>query len=57
MIKKMADNKTISMDDMHLVLLTDDVNEAKQHIKSYIKKNYFVKRIKPNILLNEKAFD
>ena len=34
---------TISRDDLSLVLLTDDVNEAMHHIHTYIRKNYEVK--------------
>ena len=40
----MAEKGTISKEDLHLVLLTDDVNEAMDHIHTYITTNY---RIKP----------
>src|SRR6185503_18445245 len=40
----MAKHGTISKEDLHLVLLTDDVNEAMDHIHTYITTNY---RIKP----------
>ena len=39
----MADKGTISEEDMRLVLLTDDVSEAIDHITKYIKTNYKVK--------------
>jgi uncharacterized protein (TIGR00730 family) len=41
----MAEKGTISEQDMSLVLLTDDVNEAMEHIVKYIQQNY---KIKPN---------
>ena len=39
----MAQQGTISRDDMKLVLLTDDVDEAIQHIQNYISQNYEIK--------------
>lgn len=39
----MAQQGTISRDDMKLVLLTDDIDEAMQHIQNYISQNYEVK--------------
>ncbi|OLY91116.1 hypothetical protein SAMN05444008_11829 [Cnuella takakiae] len=39
----MAEKKTISEEDLKLVLLTDDVNEAMDHIYKYIQANYKVK--------------
>jgi uncharacterized protein (TIGR00730 family) len=43
MINHMSANETISKEDMSLLLLTDDVDEAMQHIQSYIKTNYTIK--------------
>ena len=43
MIEHMAENETITKDDLSLLLITDDVNEAMQHIQSYILENYRVK--------------
>lgn len=45
----MANEGTISPDDMKLVLLTDDINEAIEHIDHYMEKNYkpWKKRKKP----------
>ena len=40
----MAQQGTISRDDMKLVLLTDSIDEAMDHIRTYINQNY---RIKP----------
>jgi len=39
----MAQQGTISREDMKLVLLTDDIDEAIQHIQTYISLNYKVK--------------
>lgn len=42
-IQHMADEGTISPEDMKLVLVTDDIDEAIQHISKYIKQNYKIK--------------
>lgn len=42
-IEAMAIEGTISKEDMKLVLITDDVEEAMTHIRSYIDTNYKVK--------------
>ena len=42
-LEMMANQGTILKDDMTLVLLTDSVEEAMNHIKTYISKNYDVK--------------
>jgi uncharacterized protein (TIGR00730 family) len=42
----MAQQGTISREDMKLVLLTDDIDEAMQHIRTYINQHYKVKRRK-----------
>ena len=39
----MAEKGTISEEDMSLVLLTDDIQEAMEHIRKYIMQNYKVK--------------
>ena len=39
----MAHKGTISKEDMNLVLLTDDIDEAMDHIRHYITSNYQVK--------------
>ena len=39
-IEVMAKQGTISTEDMKLVLLTDDIDEAMQHIQTYITTNY-----------------
>lgn len=42
-IEGMAEQGTISKEDMNLVLLTDDVDEAMEHIRQYIIANYKIK--------------
>jgi uncharacterized protein (TIGR00730 family) len=42
MIHKMIDEKTISPNDHHLIKFTDDLIEATEHIRHYIRKNYKV---------------
>jgi len=43
MIEHMGEKGTIAKKDLSLVLLTDDVDEAMQHIHTYINKHYQVK--------------
>jgi hypothetical protein len=40
----MEQQKTISPEDLRLVLLTDDVEEAISHIRKYIEGHYEVKK-------------
>ncbi|MDI3322552.1 TIGR00730 family Rossman fold protein [Pinibacter soli] len=42
-MNKMAEEKTISPEDLNLVLLTDSIDEAIAHIEKYIKTNYTIK--------------
>jgi uncharacterized protein (TIGR00730 family) len=42
-MEDMAKKGTISREDMDLVLLTDDVDEAMEHISKYIRSNYTIK--------------
>lgn len=42
-IEFMAENGTISKEDLNLVLVTDDIGEAMMHIHTYIDKNYKVR--------------
>ena len=42
-IEAMAKHGTIAKEDMKLVLLTDDIDEAMQHIRTYITTNYKVR--------------
>ena len=43
MIEAMAEEGTITKEDMSLVLLTDDEDEAIEHIQAYVQKNYKIK--------------
>jgi uncharacterized protein (TIGR00730 family) len=54
MIEWMAEKGTISKEDMRLVLLTDDVQEAMEHIRTYIQKYYKVRPRKALSWLFEK---
>lgn len=42
-MNNMAEQKTISPEDLNLVLLTDSIDEAMAHIEKYIKTNYTIK--------------
>ena len=42
-LRHMQEEKTIAADDLDLLLLTDDVEEAMLHIRRYIRDNYKVK--------------
>jgi len=53
-MQDMAAKGTISKEDMNLVLLTDDVDEAMEHIGKYIRANYKVRPRKRQWWLFEK---
>jgi len=53
LLPKMIQDKTISPDDQHLIKFTDDVDEAINHISTYISKNYKV-RYKASWMLGER---
>lgn len=53
-IEVMAEQGTIAKEDMNLVLLTDDVDEAMNHIGNYIQAHYKVKPRKRHWWLFEK---
>lgn len=42
-IEEMKEQKTVSKEDLNLLLLTDDFNEAMEHIKAYVKMHYKLK--------------
>jgi len=46
-IEFMASEGTISKEDLSLLLVTDSVEEAMEHINTYITSNYTIKRRKP----------
>lgn len=54
MLQKMLAAGTISPNDLDLVLFTDDVQEAVNHISFYIKKHYHLKKVKPRRWLFER---
>ncbi len=54
MIEAMAQAQTISPEDLELVLLTDDIDEAIEHISKYITTNYSIKHRKKKWWLWEK---
>jgi hypothetical protein len=54
MLEHMAEKGTISKEDLSLVLMTDDIDEALQHIRTYIRQNYEVKPRKRSWWLFEK---
>jgi uncharacterized protein (TIGR00730 family) len=49
MIQKMINEKTIEKEDLNLLLITDDMDEAMNHINMYISSNY-------NLLKKRKTF-
>ncbi|HET6767395.1 MAG TPA: TIGR00730 family Rossman fold protein [Chitinophagaceae bacterium] len=53
-LEHMAANGSIAKEDLSLVLLTDDVDEAMLHIRTYISKNYKVKPRRRSLWLMEK---
>ena len=53
-LEYMAQHGTINREDLSLVKLTDNIDEAMDHILSYIKKNYKVRARKRRLWLLEK---
>ena len=54
-LEHMAANGSVAKEDLSLVLLTDDVDEAMKHIRTYISQNYKIKpRKKRSLWLMEK---
>jgi uncharacterized protein (TIGR00730 family) len=47
MLNKMVEEKTVSPDDLRLVLITDDVDEVQDYISRFVQENYHIKRVKP----------
>ena len=54
MLEHMAANGSASKDDLSLVLVTDDINDAMAHIQSYVSTNYKIKPRKRSPWLFEK---
>lgn len=53
-LEHMANNGSIAKKDLSLVLLTDDVEEAMSHIRTYIRTNYKIKTRKRSLWLMER---
>jgi len=53
-LEHMANNGSIAKEDLSLVLLTDDINEAMSHIRGYISTNYKIKPRKRSPWLMER---
>jgi len=53
-LEHMANNGSIAKEDLSLVLLTDDINEAMAHIRTYISRNYKIKPRKRSPWLMER---
>jgi uncharacterized protein (TIGR00730 family) len=54
MLNKMVDEKTISPEDLKLVLFTDNVDEVDSHIQRFVLANYHVHKVKPSLLFFER---
>lgn len=52
-IKRMVEEKTVSENDLKLLLITDDIDEAFHHIDKYITAHFSVKQQKPRWWLGE----
>ena len=54
MLNTMVEEKTISQEDLNLVLFTDEVDEVADYIRKFVLQNYHVRRAKPSPLLFER---
>lgn len=54
LFEKFMTEKTIDSDDMKMVLFTDNVEEGIEHIRKYVRENYFVQPVKPRFWLFER---
>lgn len=54
MLEHMVANGSASKEDLSLVLVTDDVNDAMTHIQTYVRQNYKIKPRKRSLWLFEK---
>lgn len=52
-LQQMVEHGTIDENDLKLVLITDDINEASQYVQEYVIRNYKVTRMKPSRILRE----
>jgi predicted Rossmann-fold nucleotide-binding protein len=51
---KMAQEGTISKDDLHYIIATEDIKEAQCHIRLHMKDHYKVKRSTRSWILGER---
>ena len=54
-LNKMVEEKTISPEDLKLLLITDDVDEVAEHIRKFVLENYHVQPAEPSAILFEKG--
>ena len=54
LLQSMLDKGTISPEDLKLVLVTDDIEEATRYVEDYVTTNFHVTRATPSRLLREK---
>lgn len=54
MLDNMIKEGTISPNDLNLLLLTDDIEEATQYVENYVLEHFIVSRAKPRRWLREK---
>lgn len=54
MLNRMLSEGTISEQDLQLLLVTDDIEEANRYIQDYVVKNFIVSRSKPSRWLRER---
>ena len=54
LFEKMIAEKTIDPEDVKLVLFTNSVEEGIEHIRKYVRENYFIKPVKPSPWLFER---
>lgn len=54
LLEKMISEKTIAESDMKLICFTDDIQEGIEHIRKYLRENYYMKPAKPSPFLFER---
>jgi uncharacterized protein (TIGR00730 family) len=54
MLNKMVHAGTISEKDLHLLLITDDIEETSNYIQKYVIENFHVTRANPSPLFRQK---
>ena len=54
LLEKMINEKTISENDMKLICFTDNIQHGIDHIRKYLRENYFMKPAKPSPFLFER---